>query len=237
MNTLPSSVRYSHLTWNCPLSEPASERLLTHLQLGPDTSIVDIGCGWGELVLRAAKASGAAAVGVEIEADLLGRARATAAARNLKVHFVDTPGNQWDEVRERAICIGSSHAFGGTKKMLAGLTKIVPKGGRVLIGDMCWERPPSQECLDMFGDEVSPLKDIVVMCREAGWKLMYMETATQQDWDAFESGHRAGAREWLLKNESDERAASVEEDLAKKEDGYFGVYRGQLGFVFAILAR
>ncbi|KAJ3478748.1 hypothetical protein NLG97_g8491 [Lecanicillium saksenae] len=236
MNTLPADVRYSHLKWNCPLSESAAHRLLEKLELDSSTDIVDIGCGWGELLLRAAYKSGASATGIDTDDALLERGRASIAAHHTQVRLENMPGNEWERVCSRAICIGSSHAFGGTKQMLERLARIVPKG-RVLIGDMCWERPPSRECLDMFGDEVLQLKDIVALCREAGWKVVHLETATQQDWDAFESGHRAGPREWLLKNGEDGRAASVEEDLARKEDAYFGVYRGQLGFVLAALAR
>ncbi|KAJ6780078.1 hypothetical protein PWT90_01007 [Aphanocladium album] len=237
MNTLPAGVRYSHLTWNCPLSESAADRLIQKLDLNSATDIVDIGCGWGEFLLRASKKSGAGAIGIDTDDALLERGRTSIAAHHHKeMRLENVPANEWNSSCPRAICIGSSHAFGGTRQMLERLAHLVP-AGRVLIGDMCWEKPPSQECSDMFGDEVLRLKDIVAMCRETGWRIMHLETATQQDWDTFESGHRAGPRKWILENGNDERVAGVEEDLAKKEDAYFGVYRGQLGFVFAVLAR
>lgn len=236
MNTLPADVRYSQLLWNCPLSESSAKRLLIELQLSGETGIVDIGCGWGELLIRAAQQSGASAFGIDTDDALLARGRDSASAARVAVQFVNMRANECLFLRPRAICIGSSHAFGGTRQMLEGLAMVVPQG-RVLIGDMCWERKPSEDCLDMFGDEVMSLSSIVALCRQTGWKVMYLETATRQDWDAFECGYRAGAREWLLENASDARYAGVEEELAKKEDGYFGVYRGQLGFVFAVLAR
>ncbi len=237
MNTLPADIRYSQLLWNCPLSDSSANRLLEKLQLSANTELVDIGCGWGALLLRAALQSGAPASGIDTDDALLTRGRAGAAAAQVPVHFVNMAADKIAFSRPRAICIGSSHAYGGTRPMLEGLAKVVPQG-RVLIGDMCWETTtPFAACVDMFGDEVLPLSRIVALCRETGWKVMHLETATQQDWDAFECGHRAGAREWLLENASDARAPGVEEELAKKEDGYFGVYRGQLGFVFAILAR
>ncbi|KAM3460800.1 hypothetical protein MY5147_006506 [Beauveria neobassiana] len=238
MDTLSANVRYSHLTWNCPLSASSAKHLIHKLQLDAEKTIVDIGCGWGELLLRATKQSGAAAVGVDTDAHLLARCKASADKQDLEIKLVNMPGREWKDARDRAICIGSSHAFGGTRQMLESLATIVPHG-RVLVGDMCWERPPSKECVEVFGDEeeVLSLKSIVALCRETGWKLMHLETATQQDWDAFESGHRAGAREWLLMNPDDAKAGKVMEDLAKREDCYFGAYRGQLGFVFMILAR
>ncbi|OAA58152.1 SAM-dependent methyltransferase [Cordyceps fumosorosea ARSEF 2679] len=238
MNSLPADVRYSGLTWNCPLSESAADGLLDRLKLSPATTIVDIGCGWGELLVRAAQRRGpvAAATGVDTDAELLTRCAARASAAGVHVELVNTPGNLWRGPADRAICVGSSHVFGGTRRMLEGLARAVPRG-RVLVGDTCWERPPSRACLDVFGEELLPLERIAGLCRETGWRLLHFETATRRDWDAFESGHRAGPREWLLSNAGDDRAASVEEDLEKREDDYFGVYRGTLGFVFMILAR
>ncbi|XWX01414.1 hypothetical protein V2A60_009442 [Cordyceps javanica] len=239
MNTLPADVRYSHLRWNCPLSTSTADDLIQKLQLGAESTLVDIGCGWGELLLQAAKHSGAAAVGVDTDADLLARCKVAAYKKDMEIELVNMPGRDWKEVRDRAICIGSSHAFGGTREMLEGLAAVVPCG-RVLVGDMCWEEEDkelSEECRAMFGDDVVPLSRFVALCRETGWKLMHLETATRRDWDTFECGHRAGPREWLLNNANDKRASDVEEGLAKREDDYFRIYRGHLGFVFAILAR
>lgn len=238
MDKLSADTRYSHLKWNSPLSESSADILIHHLQLNQQTSIVDIGCGWGELLLRAVDRTKARATGVDTDEALLARGRAAAGMRGIvDVDFVNVQGREWDTVQDRAICVGSSHAYGGTRQMLESLARVVPEG-RVLIGDMCWEKaPPSTACAEMFGEEVLPLRDVVALCRETGWKLMHLATATQQDWDAFESGHRAGPREWLLQNPHDPSAEQVEKDLAEREEGYFGVYRGQLGFVYAILAR
>lgn len=234
-----AEARYAKLTWNTPLSESHADRLLNHLQLSPSTSIVDLGCGWGELLLRAASrtATDGPATGVDTNASLLHRARQDAQTHGLSnVTFVEQPAVDWHETRDRAICIGASHAFGGSKAMLQKLAEIVPRG-RVLVGDACWERPSTEAARSLMGEEVPMLADLVGMCRETGWEVLHLSTADQREWDEFESGHRAGLREWLLANPDNPKAREVREQEDGREMEYLTVYRGVLGFGYLVLAR
>lgn len=120
--------------------------------------------------------------------------------------------------------------------MLESLAEIVPTG-RVLIGDMCWEKPPTGAALSLFGDEVLYLSDIVSLCQETGWHIMHVSTANQRDWDEFESQHRSAAREWILGNKGHADAKAITEELVQRENSYIGVYRGQLSFAYLVLAR
>jgi hypothetical protein len=121
--------------------------------------------------------------------------------------------------------------------MLERLAEVVPQGGRVLVGDMCWERTPTDAAHDMFGDEVPRLADFVDMCRETGWQVLHLSTCDQREWDDFESRHRAGLREWLLANPESPKAKEVKEQQDARERDYIGTYRGVLGFVYLVLAR
>jgi SAM-dependent methyltransferase len=231
-----AAARYSRLRWNTPLSEPHAEELLDHLDLTAGTSVVDVGCGWGELLLRAAARTGAKAVGVDTDPAGLDRGRRAAAEAGIEVEFVEQGAADWQGGADRAICVGSSHTLGGTAGMLDRLAEIVPRG-RVLVGDGFWETTPSQAALDVFGTETMPLADLVATCRDAGWQVMHLSTATQREWDDFESRHRAGVREWLLANGDDPRAADVARQQDAREDEYLGVYRGVLGLAYLVLAR
>ncbi|KAH7127401.1 putative SAM-dependent methyltransferase, partial [Dactylonectria macrodidyma] len=235
MDQSPTRAQYSHLTWNAPLSESHAERLLEDLQPGPTDSIVDLGCGWGELLLRAITKTGARGVGVDIDATALDRGKAAAQERHLAATFVELSADKWEEKMDRAICIGSSHAFGGSRAMLERLANIVPRG-RVLVGDMCWERSPTEEARQLFGDEIPHLSDLVAMCRDTGWQVLRLSTADQREWDQFESKHRAGLREWILANPKDPRAEEIGNQQAQREQDYLVKYRGILSFVYLIIA-
>ncbi|MGH3588097.1 MAG: SAM-dependent methyltransferase, partial [Pseudonocardia sp.] len=72
------------LLFNAPLSERHATRLIDDLHLNEKSQILDLGCGWGELLLRAlATMSGAIGVGVDHDLAAVSRARVAAAKRNL----------------------------------------------------------------------------------------------------------------------------------------------------------
>ncbi len=231
-----AAARYARLRWNTPLSEPHAEELLDHLELTDGTSVVDVGCGWGELLLRAAARTRAKAVGVDTDPAGLDRGRRAARDRGLDVEFVEQGAADWHGTADRAICIGSAHTLGGTAAMLTRLADIVPRG-RVLVGDGFWATTPTRAALDIFGADTTTLPDLVAACRDAGWQVLHLSTADQREWDDFESRHRAGLREWLLANPDDPRAAEVAQQQDAREHEYLSVYRGVLGLAYVVLAR
>lgn len=228
-----AAARYARMHWNTPLAEEHAAVLLDRLTPGAHT--VDLGCGWGDLLLRAV-ARGGTGTGVDTDADALDRGRRAAASRGLPVEFVEQPAAEWQGTADRALCVGSSHAFGGTVAMLARLAETVPRG-RVLVGDGCWPAPPTDAAHAIFGDDVLPLAELVAACADAGWQVLHLTTADQREWDDFESRHRAGQREWLLANADDPRATEVRERHLGREREYLTTYRGVLGFAYLVLAR
>lgn len=228
-----AAARYARLTWNTPLSDEHAALLLDRLT--PGGHVVDLGCGWGELQLRAV-ARGGTGTGVDTDAAALDRGRRAAAERGLPVEFVSQQAASWRGTADRALCVGSSHAFGGTRAMLAALAAVVPRG-RVLVGDGCWPAPPSPAAHAVFGDDVLPLTELVTACADAGWQVLHLSTADQREWDVFESAHRAGEREWLLDHADDPRAAEVRDRHLAREREYLTAYRGVLGLAYLVLAR
>ena len=231
-----AAARYAKLRWNTPLSDAHAAELLDHLDLTTATSIVDVGCGWGELLLQAAARGVAKAVGVDTDPAGLDRGRRAALVRGLDVRFVERAAADWHGTADRALCIGSSHTLGGSRAMLSALAEIVPSG-RVLVGDGCWEAPPTAAAHAIFGDDVLPLADLVAACDETGWQVLHLSVADQREWDDFESRHRAGTREWLLANPGDPRAAEAKARQDEREREYLTAYRGVLGLAYLVLAR
>lgn len=72
--------------------------ILRHVGLGPDDTVVDLGCGLGRTVFAAAWAGARRAVGVEIEPTLVAAARRNHAASRLAgrdIEFVDAPAERY----------------------------------------------------------------------------------------------------------------------------------------------
>jgi SAM-dependent methyltransferase len=182
---------------------------------------------------------GTSGIGVDTDLPLLERGRRLARQRGLDRHVRFTEGDAaaWPETADRVLCLGASHAFGGTERALTALAATVPAGGRLLYGDGCWARPPTAAATGIFGDEVLPLPGLLEACRAAGWRVIHLSTADQREWDDFESTFRAGRQEWLIGHGGDPRAAGIRDWLDTRERQYVEVYRQVLGFAYLVLAH
>lgn len=237
----PDTALYSRMRWNAPLSTEHADLLLDRMNLGPGQAIADLGCGWGELLMNAVSRAGPGSAGTGIDLDeapeALPRARAEAARCHLDVQFVKADASAWRATADRVLCVGASHAFGGTAAALRALAGHVPPGGRLLFGDGFWAQPPSREAVDLFGEEAMPLPDLMEACRAEGWRVIHLSTASQLEWDDFESAFRAGRQEWLLANPGHPRAAEIRDWIGARERQYVKVYRQVLGFAYLVLAH
>lgn len=240
----PSSLRearYAAMRWNTPLSVDHAALLLDRLDLRPGLHVLDLGCGWGELLLQAvwAAGDGATGVGVDNDVQVLARAQAMATARALdgRVDFVYAESAAWDQPADRVLCVGASHAWEGVSQALGALTELLRPGGRVLFGEGCWERPPTAAAAAMFGHDVIPLAEMACLARAAGWQVLHLSTADQREWDDFEATWRGGRQQWLLEHPDDDAAADVQDTLDRQLKDYLEVYRGILGFGYLVLGR
>lgn len=232
--------KYGRMRWNTPLSDEHAAVLLDRFDIQPGTSILDLGCGWGELLLRAVARDGSAlGVGVDTDAAAIERGRALAVECGLdgRVRFVNGAAAQWQDPADRVLCVGAAHAWGGTESALTSLRPLIRPGGRLLFADGCWAQPPTEAAAAMFGSDVLGLVDVVAAATGVGWRVLDLSTADQREWDEFEATWRLGREEWLLANPTDDEAAAVRVELDALLTEYVGGYRGVLGFCYLILTR
>jgi SAM-dependent methyltransferase len=233
--------RYSAMRWNTPLSEAHADALIESFEVGGAASVLDLGCGWAELLIRVLRSTDAGCTGIGVDTDgaLLERAAASIARGGLEERItVDQRSvTDWTEPADRVICIGASHAWGGTVSALHRLRALVTPGGRLLFGDGYWEREPTPAALDIFGQDVLALGEVIEHALDTGWRLLTFSTADQREWDDFEAGWRRGQEQWLLANPDDPRARELRDQLDARLLEYVNGYRGVLGFCYLVLTR
>lgn len=232
-----NALRRTRMRWNTPLSEPHAELLLDRMALA-EGHLVDLGCGWGELLLRAAaRAPGLRATGVDTDVTGLDRGRAAAASRGLAVEFAEADAATWALPAERVFSIGAAHVFGSTEAALEALARLVRPSGRLLYGDGFWAAPPGPAALGIFGPDLLTLPELLDAAARAGWRVRHLSTADPLEWDDFESSSRAGWEDWLAAHPADPRADRVREWLDRRLREYVRHYRGVLGFTYLVLGR
>jgi Methyltransferase small domain len=228
------------LRWNTPLSEERADRLLGALHLDEARRIVDLGCGWGELLLKALEPSPRlTGEGVERDVRYVERARASADARGLasRVQFVVGDVVRYSGTAGRLICIGTEHAWGGAATALPALRLRVRPGGLLLYGGGFWQCEPSASMHRLFGTLPSSRPALAGLAERAGWSLVRLESADRHEWDEFESGWNQDLEELAVREGPSELGRQARRLLRARRSEYEDGYRGVLGFAYLVLKR
>ncbi len=239
---------HQDLTFLAPLSEARAGRLVAFLAQDPPTTVLDVGCGWAELLLRVLEAAPAATgLGVDLDEDSLAQARRTAEGRGLgdRARFEASDAREVGGSFDAVTCIGASQIWGPDTEehlpldyaaALASLRALLPRGGRLVYGEGIWTSPPTPAAtapLSGRDDEYVPLSRLVALAESHGFGVMAVHEASLDEWDAFESGFAAGWVRWLADHEPDDpEAADVRARAARQHAAYLGGYRGILGLAY-----
>jgi SAM-dependent methyltransferase len=198
-----------------PISGDKIRLLGEGIGLAPGSRVLDIACGRGGPAIVLASTFGCRVVGVERSNDFAAAARERVAAAGLEelitIHeqdAVDFPiePEQWDA----ALCLGATWIWDGLEGTVATLSRGVRPGGHVAVGDL-YRRARAAD-----GDEeFASLADTVRRFERAGPPVTTLITASEQDWDAYESLHWASLEEWLAENGEDPGAAEIRSEHDK----------------------
>ncbi|MCC3763255.1 methyltransferase domain-containing protein [Glycomyces sp. TRM65418] len=237
--------RFGFLDCNSPIASWRFERQVGECAAGEPGVIVDIGCGWGELLQRVvARVPGAKGYGIDADLELLERGRAGAAERGIadRVEFVEYQGRDWETPADLVICIGAVHAFGTGADAIRALYRLVKPGGRLLLGDGIWNRVPAEaELASMWpgttAEDFLLLPDLVDVAVATGFRPLRVESVEQSEWDDFESQYLADKEVWLQAHPDHPKAREVREAADQHRDWWLRGHRGVLGFAYLTLGR
>lgn len=214
------------------VNAPMGRRRMDHLaDLVADVSpvqVVDLGCGAGAFVRQVALAvPEARCTGVDLDPVVIDRARRLTSRAGLegRVGFIVADAAEWGTTVDGVLCVGASHAWGGSAPMLQALRSVTAPGGIAVVGDGFWAQEPDQWCRETFGSLPS-LDGLVAMAGEAGWRVAETDRSTLAEWDHFETTWTGGVT-----------AMGTPEAIAFAEGRAAGYarYRGVLGFAWLVL--
>lgn len=192
---MPSASQIAHvgLPFANPVSEAAVDAAIAALPLPANASILDTGCGNGEMLLRALRRHpGARGVGVDLDADAIAEARRRAA--DLPVQFEVRDAATIDGTYDAVINVASSHVHGGFPAALEALSALAPV---VLYGEGFWQRAPTADFLAALGgateDELADLDGLRAAIRASGFEILDESLASHDDWVTYEETLAANA--------------------------------------------
>ncbi|WP_336799989.1 SAM-dependent methyltransferase [Kaistia sp. MMO-174] len=215
------------------------------LRLEPETRILDLGSGSGEMLCTWARDYGVCGTGIDMSPLFTEQARQRADELGVadRVAFIhgDAAGYVSEGEVDIAACLGATWIGGGVAGTTALLAKSLRPGGLILIGEPYWLRlPPTEDiargCLAGSISDFLLLPERLASFRELGFDVVEMVLANQDSWDRYEAAKWLTMRRWLDANPHDEFAAVVRGQLTTEPERYATFTREYLGWgVFALM--
>ena len=212
----------SPLRFNSPCNDKRASDLVGRL-CRDNARVLDLGCGWGELLLDLVEVSeGATGRGVERRAIYVSRARLRAVGRGLdaRVSFVEGDAAAPGEPADVVIAVGASEALGG-RRLFEKLRARMAPGATLLFADATWVREAPADLREAMG-ELPTAEALEAEAVGAGLRAVFRAMSTAEEWDTFEAGWRAPFEQ---SEEEEARAFGAE-----RRGLYEGGYRGVMGF-------
>jgi SAM-dependent methyltransferase len=236
------------LTFLAPLSESRADRLVAFLAEDDPSLVLDLGCGWGELLLRVLEAAPSVrGLGVDLDEEAVANAHRRAVDRGVadRATFEARNARELDGSFGAITCIGASQIWGPEvaeaqpldyAAALTALRALLPRGGHLVYGEGIWSAPPTAAATAPLAgrdDEYVALGELVELAKKQGFAVIAVHEADLDEWDVFESGFAAGYARWLAGHADDDpEAADVRALAARQHASYFGGYRGILGLAY-----
>lgn len=238
---------YQFLRFMTPLSQERATRLVGFIAQGLSGEVLDVGCGWAELLLQVLAAEPAAnGVGFDLDEASISHGKALAQERGLasRVTLQAKDAKQAADRANAVICIGATQIWGPPVEdnqpldylsALRALRNLLPRGGRLVYGEGIWSTTPTAEATAPLSgrlDEFLALGELVELAVASGFQPVLVSEASTDEWDEFEAGYSARLSHWLLENPDHPDADEVRERAAAQRASYFNGYRNVLGMAY-----
>jgi SAM-dependent methyltransferase len=217
------------------------------LRLKPDTRVLDLGSGSGEMLCTWARDYGISGTGIDMSQLFTEQAKLRAEELGVanRVEFIhgDATGYVADEKVGVAACVGATWIGGGVVGTIELLARSLRTGGIILIGEPYWRQlPPTEDvakrCLASSISDFLMLPELLASFGDLGYDVVEMVLADQDSWDRYEAAKWLTMRRWLEANPDDDFARDVRAELTSAPKRYATYTREYLGWGgFALLAR
>ncbi|WP_417386818.1 SAM-dependent methyltransferase [Gimesia sp.] len=186
------------LLWNAPVSESRMTEILDVLELNAGQRVLDIGCGYGEVLIRLYEQYQITGTGIELSGEHIAEARRRKQGRvpDSQVEFIEADAGAFPFEQSSyalALCLGATHAFAlgsdAYRNALARMIPLVESGGQLLIADGYLKQPAGPEYRALLGeaipDEMTHAANVTTG-QQLGLVPLAAWTSSEQEWDDFE---------------------------------------------------
>lgn len=236
-----SAIAHRNHAFSNPLSETKLMGILQKSDLQPQAKVIDIGAGKCELLIRLVEQYQVKATGIELYEGAIEEAKRNAEDRIPQdtIDFIVDDANAAVAKLspgdfDLALCIGSTHALGGLKPTLQTLSRLVKKGGYLLIGEGYWKQSPDPAYLEALGgaeeSELNSHAGNVMLAEELGLAPLWSYVTSDDEWDAYEWLYSSSIESFCYEHPDDPDREAMLERIRSWRRTYLTWGRDTLGF-------
>ena len=217
------------IPFDAPLSDARAAVLIEELAVAPGGHVVDLGCGWAELLLRIVEAHpGTTGTGIDIDREALNRGVREASFRGLheRVELIEADATQFEDRADVVLCVGAAEQLGRASRALHLMAEILEPGGVALFGDRIWNAPAGAVARAGLG-ELPVLDGLLALARAAGFQVTSYDVSSPAEWTAFADAWRAALGE----------APVRDQQLDAEVATHVSSHGGTVGYVWLVLSK
>jgi len=222
------------------------EGLFSLLDLKPSTTILDIACGKGELLIRLAELYNISGTGVDISPYCIKDCENKKNVRipDSDIKFLQMDGAKYvpenNELFDLTMCIGASWIYNGFKGTINALKKMTKPGGMIIAGEPYWLEEPDNKYLKMSGikkDEFNSHYKNVDVGEKVGLTCIYTLASSHDDWDHYETLQWWSAYDYITANPDDPDNSELLDKINKSKMEYLLYGRDSLGWAIYVFKK
>ncbi|MCC7145730.1 MAG: methyltransferase domain-containing protein [Phycisphaeraceae bacterium] len=161
-----------------------------YLGLKAGQSVIDFGCGRGEMLCLWARYFGATGVGVDMDHSFLAEAatRAQCWAIADKANFVCQDVKSYELGAADfnvAACMSASMGFGGSGPTIRHLRRAIGPKGSIVVAEPFYSVPDAPNELREYEGACHTETDLFDIARAEGLEVGYYSRATRDEWDRY----------------------------------------------------
>ncbi|MCM1989070.1 SAM-dependent methyltransferase [Oceanirhabdus seepicola] len=174
-----------------------------YLELNNQSKVLDLCCGYGEMLKIWCEAFGISGKGVDICKEFInkGNERIAQNGLNNKISLVVENVKEYhDNEKYDVACLIGEDLFGGLKGTIRVLESFIKEDGKMIIGIPYLHQKETPKELIEFEGELHTLEEIYDISRESGCLITHIAGCTQNEWERYITWSARRDLQWLKDN-------------------------------------
>lgn len=205
-----------------PMSSADLDRVVDLLAVADGHSVLDIACGYGELLIRLAQRAAITGVGLDLSPWMVRTAFDEAANRvpnaRLQWELGEAKHAHQEDRFDRVLCLGASWIWLGLNGTLRAVAARTKPGGMVAVGDMHTRPGVDPDAVRSSHGRIDSLEHQETLFAKHGLDIVERVSTPDASWDDYLRRTAEAAASWLAGHPGDSAERYVAEQQQWQEN-------------------